>query len=185
MIKLNLLPPEEKEAIAINRINSQLLIIGSWLVTILIIFSFVLLLINVYINQKITVAEAGLVVAQDKLKLEGFGELQKLVNTVNKQIIELAELRNKQKVYYPLFKKLVDVLPEGVRFKTVTLDKNRLTIDGFAVSREQVLAIKRELEIANEFEKVSSPISNLIKAKDIDFNFSFQIKDGVFIDTNR
>ena len=52
-------------------------------------------------------------------------------------------------------------------------EKSQIILQGYAKNRDNLLEFKKSLENQKEVQNLYSPISNLIKSKDIDFYLSF------------
>ncbi len=179
MISLNLLPPEEKKAISVNKLNYYFSLFSGGLFISLVIFSLILAGIVLFINKEVKIAEVDFNSAQSKLKLEGFKELHETVSQTNNQITELAKIQQTQVSYLSILGKIVEIIPAGVRLSNLSFSQNKVDLDGFSSNRQLVLDMKQALEHDPHFEKIESPITNLIKSTNIDFHFSFQIKDNI------
>lgn len=176
MITLNLLSPEEKKIILAEQTNRRIIFWGVNLVTALLIFIILLSFIYVSISIKSKIAETDFKNAQAKFKIEGLQNLQTEIKQMNAQIKNLDKIQTEHKYYSQALEKIIDIIPVNALIKKISINQNQVTVEGFSPSRETVLLIRQNLEKSPLFEKIESPIANLLKPTDIDFRFSFTLK---------
>lgn len=177
MTTLNLLPPKEKKIILAEQTNRRVIFWGVNFVTALLVFIVLLGLIYALINIKLKIAGADLKNARAKFNIEGFQDLQAKIKQANDQIKNLDKIQTEHKYYSLALEKIVDITPAAVLIKRISINQNQMTIEGFSPTREAILIIKQALEKSPDFEKIESPISNLLKPTDIDFRFSLVLKE--------
>lgn len=186
MITINLLPPEEKQLIALWQINRRIIFFGINILIALLIFIILLSTIYFVINTKAKNAEANFKNLQTKLRMEGFQDLQTKIKQTNQQLKNLDKIQNEHKYYSQILSKIIEIISAPsqaptdydarVFIKTISINQNQTTIEGFAANRASVSAIKQSLEQSPDFAKLESPLSNFIKPFNIDFRFTFVIK---------
>ena len=123
------------------------------------------------------------------------GRIDQLKQQVNKK--ENSELKTQIKVVnnliadyknmtgaVPKFSKVLIAFsalpPENISINSLTIDpvKKTIMVSGFSPTREAVIAfydaIKKD---SKDFENVDYPLQHIVKAKDVPFQFNFNIKD--------
>ncbi|MDX1607844.1 MAG: hypothetical protein R3251_01415 [Candidatus Spechtbacterales bacterium] len=79
-----------------------------------------------------------------------------------------------------ILEKIAEVVPAGAELTDLSFNAQtgRLFINGHANLRTQVLAMQNSLENDETFSSVESPLSNLLKAEDINFQFTLTIAEN-------
>ncbi|MDX1535980.1 MAG: hypothetical protein R3346_04445, partial [Candidatus Spechtbacterales bacterium] len=97
-------------------------------------------------------------------------ETEKEVEKVTEEDVLLEET-------FMLFK-IESLSPKGVEIKNVEYGvSNKVIVTGHADQRKQVIALQEALENDRMFLNVESPLSNLLKAEDIDFKFTITLSE--------
>lgn len=176
MIKLNLLPPQEKEALVLEKTQRWIIFYGSAITGIFLIFIALLIIIWVFITIQLKSAVNNLESVQGSFKGQDLKTQQAAVADLNKYLEKIASIQKNQKNYSALLINLSNLVPSGIRLNTLTLDKNgEISLNGYAQRRELILTFKDSLEKSNLFAGIENPLSNLIKQTDINFYFKFKI----------
>jgi len=179
MITLNVLPPQEKKILALEKAQRWIIFYGCNILGILIIAIALLGIIWFSINIELNGVAANLAQIQFGLKGQDLKAQQGLVNTLNADLKTISNLQKNQKNYSHLLISLADLVPDGIRITNLSFnEKNAASLSGHAQRREQIIAFQEALEKSNLFENIKNPLENLVKQTDIDFNFSFTIKNG-------
>ncbi len=178
MIHLNLLPPGEKENLKMEKIQH-----GLWFWTALIagaLIFFLVMLATVYfsiISLSKTVEEDYRLI-QASTQGKNLKSQQDLIRDFNLKLSQIETLQKKHKYYSTILIELTRLLPEGVRLENLTIDeKNQVILLGFAPRREEIIALKDNLEKSKKFANIENPLSNLIKQTDINFYLKFNLTE--------
>jgi len=182
MIRLNLLPPQEKEILAHEENRRWVVYYGSAVILILLVFLGLLGAIWFGINIQLNSAVNALDSIKTSFKGQNLKTQQTAIVALNKYLARIENIQKNQKDYSSLLILLTNLIPEGVRLESFSVDeKDAATLTGFAAKREQVLALQENINNSGLFEKVESPLSNLVKQTDIEFTFTFNLKPDAFI----
>ena len=174
MIKLNLLPPGQKKQIYLEKINRWLVFYAASFCAILGGFVLMLLFIYVLISIESKTAETSYRVAQTGSQGQDLSSYEKLAQEFNLELEKVRSIQKEHKNYSLLFEQLLPLVPAGVRFKSLRIDEsNKIVLAGFVSDREQIIKFKDSLESSPHFSDIESPLSNLVKQSNIDFNLSF------------
>lgn len=177
MLKLNLLPPEEKNALMIEQSQRWIVFYGSAIAAILLIFAGLLGAIWLSINYQLKNAAAEFNSVQTSLKGRDLKSQEEQISQTNAFLKNLDNIQRGQKIYSDLLIALSDLVPPGAKLTSLTIDeKNAVALYGFAAQREQILAFKEALENSKLFKDIESPLSNLVKQTDINFYFNFNLQ---------
>lgn len=176
MIKLNLLPPQEKGEIASRRALRKAF--GWGILSLFFVFVFLLLLSSVwwYLLIQLKSAEDILKQVETSPQSVAFKEFKKEVDDINRQLKYLDQLQAETKNYPFYLEKLTSLTKEGIKFKNISIEQDKIVIEGHALTRENLLSLKEALAASPYFEKLDIPLSNFLRQNEIDFSFSFQIK---------
>jgi len=176
MLKINLLPTEQKERLATesryrNIISSGFILFLLTLLSIIISAGFLIFLHFKYqdIENKITVEQSKVI------QTETVKGMEKKVNELNRELIEIRNLQDKKDGLYTIIDIVSRDILNGVRVYSLNIDRDSqiVIVSGFSSTRENLLAIKNKLETDPRYKNVDFPLSNLANPKDINFRFSF------------
>lgn len=178
MLTLNLLPPEEKEILRWERINRLIIFYGGIFFIILVIFVLLLFINLIFLNIQLKAIERLVIVEEKSASAQTIKELKEEIATFNQKLEILDQIQSKTKGYSIILEDLAKIIPSGVRLYSFSFDSKtkKIAIEGYAPERNQVISLKESLEKSSEFNSIESPISNLLKQKDINFRFSFTIR---------
>ena len=78
-----------------------------------------------------------------------------------------------------LLEHIAPVVPAGSNLEkfAYSVNSNRIILRGHANQRVQVITLQNRLEADPLFINVEAPLSNLLKAEDIDFSFTLTLRD--------
>ncbi len=176
MIKLNLLPLQEKEALALEKTQRWIIFYGSAITGIFLIFVALLIIIWAFIAIQLKSAVNNLESVQSSFKGQDLKTQQAAVADLNKYLEKIASIQKNQKSYSVLLISLSNLVPSGIRLNTLAIDRSdEISLNGYAQRRELILAFKDSLEKSNLFTDIENPLSNLIKQTDINFYFKFKL----------
>ncbi len=182
MIKLNLLPPQEKEILASEKIHRWVIFYGSAILGILFIFAALLGVIWIFIGVQLKSVASNLEAIQNSFRGQDLKTQHTAVPNLNKYLEKIHGIQRNQKSYSSFLVALTKIMPEGIRLDSLSVDEsNEVILNGYAPKRELVISFKDSLERSNLFENIESPLSNLIKETDINFYFKFKLLPNVLI----
>lgn len=103
-----------------------------------------------------------------ELTVGDFTEFAKRIQNVKRTLVPL----------HPILPDIERSIPSGITVNGISLDtqNNKGTIVGFAAVRNDVVAFKENLEKLPWISLVDSPISNIIRERDITFSFGITTK---------
>lgn len=178
MLNLNLLPPQEKIAVAYAVRSRAVLAVGGALAAVLAV-SVVLLLPSLFrvVAQKLELARAVELEAgrQEQSDINrALGDIQAINHRAE---VLLRQGRDEEKLSL-LLADVIRAVPATVRVERLSVHpgSKKLAITGFVGTRAGLLAFIGALERSPRVSMVSSPVANLIRAADIDFSLTITIK---------
>lgn len=100
------------------------------------------------------------------------------VKEINQTISELEKIQTEYKSFLPLFPSLFINLPNDIYLDgfSINLEKNSLTLSGFAKRREQLLNYKKTLESQTWVKTIDWPLSQITKKEDLPFTLEIEMK---------
>lgn len=178
MIKLNLLPLEEKKILQIEKTFSC--VFSYCFKGCLVLLIFIFLLVGTWVFQKIQMRN----IEKDLSKMEGKNELLKIkffeeeINNANKNIERLNGIQQKTIAHSKVLEGLSLITPDNVQISGFAYDSStqKGSIDGYAMEREGFIVFKNAMEKNPFFSEIDSPMSNLVKSTDNNFRISFTLK---------
>ena len=177
MIKLNLLPPEEKQEIAGQKAFRRTLAGGfSGLAFVLI---FLAILGSTWFYSLIQLRSIQEIVSELEASPQNqiFRDIKKEIDGINQKMQAFDKLKSQENDYSFYLQRLTELVNPGIKFNSVRLDGTKVSLSGRSSTREALLSFKSALESSADFQNVNAPLSNFLKQNDIDFTFSFELKN--------
>lgn len=172
MLSLNLLPPEKKQEIRkqIMLISLQYLI--SWMLIVVCGAGITLLVTKLIIQNSFNQA-----VAQGTLITHEYGILNQKVHIINQKIDFLSGIQNKFTIWSPALSSLTAATPKNIVLSSFFANNitHNLEISGYALTREDLLIYKQNLEQSPLLSSVKLPIENLLEAAGINFHITAKL----------
>ncbi|MBU1255743.1 PilN domain-containing protein [Patescibacteria group bacterium] len=176
MIKLNLLPPREKEKLELDKLNNLIFFLAVRIAIFLLIFT--LLLIVTYYSLFILLKEQERLIEinENDIRIQQLVKIEEKIKNVNQHLDKIHLKQKESVVWTPILEELAKITPLGVYLSNFSykLSINKINLSGWAESRDKLIRFKDSLEESVLFNNLESPLSNLIKKNDIDFNFTFE-----------
>lgn len=169
MIRLNLLPIKEKRILRRQRI--QQLIVVSLLIFII---SISLISLEFFWAKKLlkdNFPSYDIYLNRNKLLVEN-------VKSINAQLATIDKIQKEYIEVSPILLALSKIGSADLQIRLFNFDKekNYFQLKGWAKNRENLLKFQADLEKIEFFKNVKTPISNLLKQEDIDFELSGELK---------
>lgn len=177
---INIIPEERKKIIGKERVGRFVLVLGIFLF-LLLIFSIILSIPPViYLNSQ-----------QKEIKrtIEAFeaGSIFKEIRNIEKEIQEFNQKlilfqNNQNNVLNPSFflAKILEQKPDSLKIETMSFNKlnkiPKITIRGRSFSRSELLKFIGDLNGVPSIKNVYSPIANILREKDVEFNLVVEFK---------
>lgn len=175
MIKLNLLPPQEKREVELIDFNYLITSLGFWFLFFLMIFS--LLLVSTYFSLFIFLKTQSLLIEtkQNDEEIQNLIEIEENIKQANEQINKVHLKQKELIIWTPILEELSQIVPRGIYMTGFYYQTNtdQISISGWADRRETLLSFQKSLEESPCFIEVQSPLANLIKQDNINFSFNF------------
>lgn len=181
MITLNLLPPSEKTALKTAEIKRWIAFYGTAVLGLLFIFVIFLMIIWFVILFRLRNLSTATETAYATLKTRNLITEESKIKNLNERLRLIDERQTGQYRYWKILARLAELVPNGIRLNELNVQKKGdASLGGWASQREQILLFKSQLEESKYFKNIESPLANLIKQTDIDFNFNFKVNFEAF-----
>jgi Tfp pilus assembly protein PilN len=177
---INLLPSQAKKELEIERKTRIITILGSLFLIFLIFLGILLFSVKIYILSQIESQKTLVALESSYVDTPQVKELEKNITDANQKISSLILFYENQVDLTEVLEKISFLSPLNVYLADFNYqkEKNLITLEGFAETREDFLEFKKSLEAEKEFSNLYSPISNLVKPTDIDFYITFNLVEG-------
>lgn len=184
---INLLPPQEKEELVLQKYKRLVIVLGNMTLIILICLTLILFALKFYVLSEIDLQKINLDLAQKKYEADDTNSLKQTISQYNELLIKIDNFYKKNILVSDI---LVDLLkidrPKGLYFQDISIDRPqrneaslvamKISINGFANTREDLSIFKENLEKNSQFKNVSFPPQNWVREKDINFSATLENK---------
>lgn len=122
---------------------------------------------NDTLTELISVADA----LEENLEVKN---LESQIEEFNALLFSIKDIREAGSSDVSFFiERIAQIVPAGSNLEelTYTSEANKITLRGHANLRSQIITLQNRLEEDEYFVDVQAPLSNLLKAEDIDFSF--------------
>jgi len=170
MITLNLLPPLKKQGLQLKQLYEMIKNLITLILFITILVGIILLLSRMALQNHFNkiVEQTTLTTSYVRLVNKDIKEFNQYIKNIEKIQKDYASWLN----FFAAFSKL---LPADVGIKNLTINENKILINGLAENRAKLLELKKNIEESNLFSEVTIPLENLLKKEKIDFDIKATI----------
>lgn len=176
-ILINLLPTTEKEEIKNLRRVGVILKIGFSAICamgVFVIFLFFIMKAN-QIQQDVVLKETARF--QQSSSYKEVKDAQEALRNYSKTASKVKSGLSNQKLKWDMISEINQIVPEDIKLVEFSVDsKDVMTLKGVAYTRDALLQFQKGLEESDRITKVESPISNFVADKDVEFEFSAEVK---------
>jgi hypothetical protein len=178
---INLIPPKEKERILVERINKVVVI--HWFLIFFFILCFILVLfsIKIYFKSQALSQDSMISVVKSQQELERVEWFKEEMRVINEKIKNQNNYLKNRIYFSNIIERIAKALPENLKLNTFSTTLNekgvvKVFVSGFALQREDLVALKERLEKEESISEVSFPASNWVKESNINFSATFNVK---------
>jgi len=179
---INLLPPQEKELLFLERNKKLAIVLGYTIIIALIYLALVLFSVKFYILGELSRQKNILNTTEAKYQTADFLSYNNLVKKYNDDLVKADTFYKKEIYFSNLVKTILDIQrPEGLFFSDISIKTNdkdnkiKATISGISNTRDNLLTFKDNIEHSNKIENIYFPPNSWIKTKDINFYITLEI----------
>lgn len=175
---INLLPSKQKEELAKEAKFKIILILGLVVSSVFASQALLLFLIKGYIMADLEVQRIYSKERVEELKVPAFKELEDEIKISGRVFAQLDSFYRSQTKVVVVLERISQSLPEGLFLTSLDFNpiSSRVSLSGFAPSREKILDLRKNLENEKTFSSIYFPAENWVKPLDISFNVVFKTK---------
>lgn len=173
---LNLLPPQQKKELHLGLLNQAIISTIIAVVLMILVLALLLLVAQDFLIMNLERANQELDFLQVKEEIKQLEGLEKEIKDLNRNLVFLDKHYKERSLFSLLLESLITDVPLGIRFNEIYINETgKVNVSGYALAREILLVFKNNLENASYVSNFDFPLSNLTKAKDIDFFLNFRV----------
>lgn len=178
MIKFNLLPPQEKKEVELARFNQFIIFLTGCFLILLIVFIGLLLTTYFYLSTLVDAQNKLIKLEQGDIKTERLTNIEQRISRTNQMVERVFSYQKETILVTPILEELSKIVPSGIYLTDFSYQKatEQIRISGRANERDAILLFQQKLNEDPLFVNLEAPLSNLLKQKNIDFNFGLKIK---------
>lgn len=167
MISLNLLSPDQKEALRARVVYAMIERLMIAFVSSLLIASIVLLLIKIELTTNLSQVQTRQILSSEYVTVNND------IRLLNQQISRVETLQRMAVSPTELIRDVAARTPPGVRVTGMDFDvkTQSMRLNGTAAGRDDLLAYEETMRASPFVQSLQSPISNLFQRVDINFQF--------------
>ncbi|HEX9722593.1 MAG TPA: PilN domain-containing protein [Candidatus Paceibacterota bacterium] len=171
---INLLPPENKEALKQEETFRLALILGILSILFFLCLSLLMLSIRIYVGGEIATQRF---VVESARKGQEESPFQK-IRTLNGDIGSINQFYANQVKVSDVMRDIANAMPPRVHLTSInyTSPGGRVSLVGFAAGAEDLLAFRDAIEQDEVFENAMLPPSTWVVSQNIDFSLSFDVR---------
>lgn len=177
---INLLPKTEQKEIMLEQVAGQLLNFWLWVIGSLLIVFILLIVTIVKLNITITETETEIAKNKEALKSAANQQLEKQVVNLNVEIDKIHKLRSEHYRWSNGLIELGSIIPSDLVIDFLSLDRatGKAEISGTAEDRGSILKFWADMHKSKYFKNIDFPLTNLERARDTSYSFTFYINDS-------
>lgn len=173
----NLLPKEEQREISLEKISGRLfrffLVILASLCILIVAFAAG----RLYLQAKISSIRDRIELQENVVSKEDNLKLKQELNEFNGHLSNLVNMEQHHAQWSEVLIEFARLLPQDVAVDSISASRETgfVRITGFALNRDSVLQLRKDLLASPYFKDVNFPLSNLNRATNVTFSYSFFI----------
>ena len=174
--------PIETQTLFKKQYKRKVFIFFAAIVLFLLIVNLVLLFpSHIFLKTSVLDVKRQLEIANQNSVFIRFKETQIALEKLNAETDFLNTKKNEIRNIAPLFKKITDLKKEAtedisINFMSFEKKKNKIALQGEAETRASLLKFINSLENKDDFLKIKSPPSNLLKENNINYSLDIFLK---------
>jgi|SRR3989344_3694982 len=185
---INLLPQKEKQALVFQKNINLTMVLGGISVVFLICLALVLLSLEFYILQQVSVQDSILDEVVTKYQTKDFVSLLGELQNYNSVLTKTDSFYKKQTYATDVLRIILNVeRPEGITFNRVSIDQMatnkivKVNIEGNSLTRDNLILYKNNIEKQENIKNIVLPPSSLVKPSNVSFNLTFDVDESKLI----
>ena len=178
---VNLLPPEEKEALKIKKNKRLIIVLGIIILSFLVCLILVLASLDLYILGQTSYQRVALDNAEKKYETPGLVDMKNMIVKYNTALTNLKNFYKKEVYFSEVLKTILQIhIPAGLYLTNINLTqgdngKVKVALSGMSDTRDNLQIFRDSFENNKKIENLDFPANNWIKPTDINFYFTFEV----------
>ncbi|MBI5465876.1 MAG: hypothetical protein HY974_01150 [Candidatus Kerfeldbacteria bacterium] len=175
MISLNLISPSQKEYLRYEYLYLHVRTVTVLLLTFTVIVSALFLAARLLLQDNFASILTTTTLVNDKNR-----NADREIKDLNKNLKEVKSVQADFIKWSTMLTNLHRAIPENIEVTYLNLEKKTkiFNLNGRALHRDDFLKLKASLSELPYLEELSSPLTNLLKRDDVDFQFTAKIKSS-------
>lgn len=171
----NLLPHEVQKEIRYERIRSRFLNMSLWISISLVVLVVLMLATRIFLKTESNRVNSLIIFQEELVSREENQALKKELAEFNSHLSNLIKFEDGHAFWSEVLIELARITPTDIAIDALTADRadKKMTVIGFAQTRDSVLQFRRNLLDSIFFEDVNFPLSNLIRPTELSFRYTF------------
>ena len=172
---MNFLPEEDKRKIKKEYLRRLFVVIGIFSFSAISIGVILLLSLFVFLRDQEYSLERQLDISEERLSRGKIENIISLAEGLNNKISFFDSGQKNVEEKSAFFKIILEEKTNKIKINDFFFDKGKILIQGISENRQDLLSFIDSLRNKKDFKKVESPVSNLIKEKDIEFKLTIEL----------
>ncbi len=172
---MNFLPEEDKGKIKKEYLRRLFVVVGLFSLSTIFIGIILLLSSSVFLNDRKNNLERQLVISEERLSRGKIDDIIFLAEDLNKKISLLDSGQKNIREKSSIIRLILGEKTGSIKINDFLFDKDKILIQGTSDTRQGLLSFIDSLKKKEDFKKVESPVSNLIKERDIEFRLTIEL----------
>lgn len=172
---MNFLPEEDKRKIKKEYLRRLFVVIGIFSFSAIFIGVILLLSSSVFLNDRKNNLERQLIISEERLSRGKIDDIIFLAEDLNAKISLLDSGQKNVGEKSTVIRLILEEKTRQIKINDFSFDKEKILIQGTSESRQNLLSFIDSLKKKEYFKNVESPVSNLIKERDIEFRLTIEL----------
>jgi len=172
---MNFLPEEDKIKIKKEYLRRLFVVLGTFSFFVISIGIILLLSYAIFLRDQKYNLERQLAISEERLSR---GKIENTIFLAEEFNTKISLLDSGQKSIgekSAFIKIILEEKTDKIKINDFFFDKGKVLIQGLSENRQNLLSFIDSLRKKKDFKKVESPVSNLIKERDIEFNLTIEL----------
>jgi uncharacterized membrane protein len=177
MKRINLLPKTQQQELVLLFLSQKILLFWIWIVITLVIFLILTLAGKSYLSRQLADVSHQVETKKAVLKSSDNELLKQQVGNLNNQILAIKNINAQHYQWAAALIELGNLFAQDLSMDLITVDRatGKVDVKGTAATRESVLKFWSDIHKSTYFKNINFPLSNLNRATNDSFTFSFYL----------
>lgn len=181
--RLNLLPQSKQRELYYEQLLHSVSVAVGLAVAVLLLGVVAQIGTRIILKQQLSGIEADIQYFQQAVDKEENTALKQEIRVINNQMKDFQNLYQNTPLWSDVLEAFARQVPNGVLVTDFsgTLETGEIEIAGYSPTRELVIELYNNINADKEhFKDINYPLENVAKPTDVEFRYTFYLKEGVF-----